>query len=448
MIKVLPKKLIALANTFSKPLYLVGGAVRNYLINGSLSTDLDICASIPLEQFEKTIKELGFKESAVYKRTGTVLFVDGENHYEYTVFRREKYVGGEHTPEYTEFTEDICEDAIRRDFKCNAVYYDIKNQNIVDVLGGVEDIKNKRLDTVRDPDKVFAFDGLRLMRLARFVGELNFKPTEAVLESARKYSENILDISPERIYSELKMILDSDQKYPFSAPYGHYDALRVLSQTRVLDKIIPELTDGRNLAQRQDFHKYDVLEHTLKTVLYADPEVRLGALLHDIGKPFCLKRDGKYHFHAVEGVKIAENVLKRLKADNQTIDNVKFLVKSHMLDLDCTMGEGKVRRFLVENKSLIEQLFMLKQADFKAGLEQEGVSPTIVKWKGILDKMKKDGTPFSCKDLNITANDLMDIGYSGKQIGKTLKDLFVFCVLNPEQNKKEILLNKAKKDFH
>ena len=448
MIKVLPKNLIALANKLDKPLYLVGGSVRNYLIDGSLSGDLDVCASIPVQQFVQVVEDCGLKVRATYPRTGTVLFIDGDKLYEYTAFRRERYVGGEHTPEYTEFTEDICEDAIRRDFKCNAIYYDIKNQKIVDVLGGVEDIKAKRLDTVREPEKVFCSDGLRLMRLARFCGELNFKPTKEVLEAAEKYACNILDISPERIYAELKMILNSDKKYHFSDPMGHYNGLKILSETRVLDNIIPELTAGRNMEQRKDFHKYDVLEHSLRTVLYSKPNVRLSALLHDVGKPFCLLRDGRYHKHGDEGVFIAQKVLKRLKADNQAIEKVKFLVKAHMLDLDLRMRENKIRRFIVDNYQHIEDLLNLKQADYMAGMDKQDASPTITKWLKIIEDMKSEGVPFSFKELAITSADLMQIGFKGKSIGKMLKELFDYCVINPKQNQKQILVNKAQKAFN
>ncbi|MBO7149278.1 MAG: HD domain-containing protein [Clostridia bacterium] len=448
MIEVLPKNLINLAGKFDKPLYLVGGAVRNYLIDNSLSIDLDLSAPIPIDQFISVVENSGFKVSATYKRTGTVLFVDEKYHYEYTAFRREKYVGGRHTPEHIEFTEDILEDALRRDFKCNAVYYDIKSQKFIDVLGGIEDIKNKTLDTVREPDKVFSSDGLRLMRLARFIGELDFKPTEKVLEAVEKYSHNILDISPERIYAELNMILSSDKKYHFSDPIGHYNGLKILSKTRVLDNIIPELTAGRNMEQRKDFHKYDVLEHSLRTVLYSEPRVRLGALLHDVGKPFCLLRDGCYHKHGDEGVAIAEKVLKRLKADNEAIEKVKFLVKAHMLDLDLCMRESKIRKFIVINYPNIEDLLSLKQADYMASMDSQDISPTIIKWRKIIENMKSEGVPFSYKELAITAVDLMEIGYKGKAIGKTLEELFDYCVLNPEQNQKQILVNKAKKAFN
>ncbi len=445
MKNILPKNFINLAKTMPKPLYVVGGAVRNFLIDGSLSNDIDLAGAIPTADFIKALNEFGIKESATYPRTGTVMFSDGEHHYEYTAFRRDKYVGGEHLPEISEFTEDLGEDALRRDFKCNAIYYHVQEDEFIDPLGGVQDINNKTLSTVCEPDKVFGFDGLRLMRLARFAGELNFKPTYETLKSAKKYADNILEISPERILSELKMILVADKKYPFSDPIGHYNALKILDHTRVLDKILPELTEGRGMAQRADFHKYDVLEHSIRTVLYSRPSIRLGALFHDIGKPFCFLRDGYYYHHFSEGEKIAERVLKRLKADNATIEQVKFLVREHMVDLDCSMSENKVRRFLVKHQDRLDELRWVKQADFRASLEIESVAPTIVKWKKIYDKMIAEGTPFNLKELKITAQDLISLGYKDKWIGKELKALFDYAVLNPQKNNKETLLMLAKK---
>lgn len=445
MKNILTNSFIKLTKAMPKPLYVVGGAVRNYLIDGSLSTDLDLAGAIPASEFVKVLNNFGIKESAVYPRTGTVMFSGGELCYEYTAFRRDKYLGGEHLPEQSEFTEDINEDALRRDFKCNAIYYDVSNDKIIDLLGGVEDIKNKTLSTVAGPDKVFSVDGLRLMRLARFAGELNFKPTNEVIQSAKKFADNILDISPERIFSELKMILNADSKYSFSDPIGHYSALKILDETRVLDRILPELTQGRGMAQRADFHKYDVLEHSIRTVLYSHPSIRLGALLHDIGKPFCFLKNANYHHHFSEGEKIAVKVLKRLKADNETIAQVKFLVREHMVDLNCLMREAKVKRFLIKHQDKMQWLYELKQADYKASLEMENVAPTIVKWKKIYGKMMDDGTPFSLKDLKITAQDLINLGYKDKEIGKEQKRLFDYVVLYPNKNVYENLIVQAKK---
>lgn len=444
----LPKNLIILAKSLSKPLYAVGGVVRNYLIDGSIATDVDLAGAITASEFVSALESCGYAVLAEYKRTGTVMFGGDGHKYEFTSFRREKYAkGGAHTPVSTEFTEDIREDALRRDFKCNAVYYDIAGDKLVDVLGGCKDIQEKVLDTVTDPEKVFSSDGLRLMRLARFAGELNFRPTDAVIESAKAYSDNIKDISPERIFHELNLILQSDSKYAFSDPMGHYNGLKILDETRVLDKIFPELTDGRGMAQRADFHRYDVLEHGLRSVAYAHPKVRLGALLHDIGKPFCFRRDGYYYNHFSEGERIAEDVLKRYKASTETIKQVKFLVHEHMVDLDCSMKEVKLRKYIVKNHDRLEELMMVKQADFRASLEIDDTAPALVKWKRLYERMKIDGTPFNLKQLEITATDLIDIGFNGQDIGKELKSLFDYAVLHPEKNEHYALKALAEHDY-
>lgn len=445
----LGEKLNILANILSAPLYAVGGVVRNFLIDGSISEDVDLSGAITAEEFTSALNKVGLEITATYPRTGTVMFKDGKTRYEFTSFRTETYVSGEHKPINTEFTDSIELDARRRDFKCNAIYYDIKNQRIVDVLKGVSDVKEKRLDTVREAQTVFQHDGLRLMRLARFAGELNFTPTEQVLLAAERFSSNVLDITAERIYSELKMILVADTKYPFSDKNGHYTALKILDRTRVLDKIFPELTLGRDMAQRADFHKFDVLEHSLKTVLYAQKNIRLAALLHDVGKPYCMIKNGEYYNHDLEGEKIAKEILFRLKVDKKTAEKVLFLIKNHMWDMDCKTGRLKVRKFLVKNYPLIPELLSLKQADFTASMESGDVCPTVKKWQGILGEMKTDGTPFSIKELKISANDLIEIGVENKRIGAVLSQLFERAVENPKLNDRaklvEILKNRRKK---
>lgn len=447
MIKFLPKSIVELAKKLPRPLYAVGGVVRNFLIDGSISDDIDLGAAISPEELSPYLLECGFKICAEYKRTGTIVFDDQTRRYEYTAFRREEYVGGEHVPYLTQFTESIQEDALRRDFKCNAIYYDLKNHKYEDPLDGIKDVKGRVIDTVTTPYKVFSNDGLRLMRLARFSGELHFVPTTDVLKAASTHAANIKEISPERIYAELIRILQSDQKYPFSDPRGHYVGLKILDSTRVLDYIFPELTEGRGMAQRADFHLYDVLEHSLRTLRHADPSIRLAALLHDIGKPFCFKRDGYYYHHFEEGEKLAESALMRLKADKETIKEVKFLVREHMVDLDCSLKESQVRRFIVKNQDMLDKLLMVKQADFRASLETHDIAPTLIKWGRIMQKMQEDGTPFSLKALKISAADLMAIGFKDKDIGKELKKLWEGAVAHPELNESETLNETAKKDF-
>ena len=429
-------------------LYLVGGYVRNFLIDESVSDDIDIAAPSSTEEIKKAAEECGFKVVAEYKRTGTAVIYDGQRKYEYTRFRTDSYLrGGKHVPEKAEFTDDIVADALRRDFKCNAVYYDIKRDETVDPLSGVKDIKNKVLDTVRSPEEVFCSDGLRLMRLARFKAELCFSPAENVLNAAKKYADNIRDISPERIFAELKKILVSDTKYPFSDKNGHYTGIKLLDETGVLDILFPEITAGRGMVQRSDFHKYDVLEHSLRTVLYAPSKVRLAALLHDCGKPYCKLRYGTFKGHAEEGEKIAREILGRLKADGKTTEDVAFYVRFHMADLKNAEKESDIRLFIAENRDRIPPLLALKQADFSACKDDLSVCKTVEKWTAIINEMQSDGTPETLKDLKISPQTLMEIGFRKKQVGEELKRLFKFAVTRPRVNDGEILRAKAEEDY-
>ena len=448
MKEFIPDSVKKLADMLPKPLYIVGGFVRNFLIDCTVSSDIDIAAALSTEEIISAAESLGYKIVAVYKRTGTAVIFDGKQKYEYTRFRTDVYgENGMHTPIRTEFTENIKADALRRDFTCNAVYYDVKNDKIVDPLGGATDIRNKIIKTVKNPEEVFSSDGLRLMRLARFCGELNFKPTEEVLGGAREYAKNIRDIASERIYDELKKILVADGKYDFSDKIGHYTALKVLESTGVFDILFPELALGRGLAQKAEFHSYDVLEHSLHAVCYAEKALRLAALLHDVGKPFCKITYGTFHGHAEHGAVISANMLRRFKADKRTIADVMFLVRWHMFDVKLEETEQSIRQFIVENRSNLSALLKLKQADYSAGHDDVSVCPTVAKWLDIYKKMKEDGTPLSVKDLKISSKTLMDVGFSRERIGAELKTLFNYAVINPVANNAEFLREKAERDF-
>lgn len=448
MKEFIPDSLKKLADMLPKPLYIVGGFVRNFLIDGTASSDIDIAAALSTEEIISVAESLGYKIVAEYKRTGTAVIYDGEHKFEYTRFRTDVYEnGGAHTPIRTEFTEDIKADALRRDFTCNAVYYDVKSEKIVDPLGGATDIRNKIIKTVKNPEEVFKSDGLRLMRLARFCGELNFKPTKKVLDGARAYAKNIEDIAEERIYDELKKILVADSKYAFSDKIGHYTALKVLESTGLFDILFPELALGRDMVQKAEFHAYDVLEHSLRAACYAEKEVRLAALLHDVGKPFCKITYGTFHGHAEHGAVISANILRRYKTDKKTIADVTFLVRWHMFDVKLEETEQSIRQFIVENKARLSALLKLKQADYSAGKDDYSVCPTVKKWLDIYKKMKTDGTPFTVKDLKISAKSLIDVGFTCERIGAELKTLFNYAVINPVANNAEFLREKAEQDF-
>ena len=425
MQRILPQNLIRLSNALCAPLFVVGGSVRDFLAElapKSAIRDWDICAPIDAQTLVDTAQSLGFSIKAVYKHTGTVKLQDLDGvDYEFSQFRSDEYIRGVHTPVATYFTTDIRLDALRRDFTANAVYFNIRENAFVDPLNGVTAIHEKRLTTVRESSRVFGEDGLRLMRLARQAAQLGFTPDEACLRSAQEHADLILDISPERVYTELNALLTADEKY--GVINGHFHGLCILNDTRVLDRLFPQLTLGRGMAQRADFHKYDILDHSLRAAMYAPTCVRLAALLHDIGKPFCQLRDGNSFAHPEEGANLASEALTRLKAPKRVVEEVRTLIALHMYDFDCKTKPNKLRRFFVEHLDYLDRLTALKQADFSACTDDCSPAPTCLKWEAIRAQMQCDGAPLSLKDLAVHGKDLLAENIPPHDISKRLHAL-------------------------
>ncbi len=447
MLKTLPNELKNLAATLPAPLYVVGGSVRDYLAGlTAKKRDLDICAPFLAEEFAAFATKAGFSVKAVYRNTGTVKLVGKEGEYEYSSFRSDEYVRGMHAPVNVYFTTDITLDARRRDFTCNAVYLEITTGKLADPLGGIPAIREKRMTTVDNSKKVFGEDGLRLMRLARQAAQLGFAPDRECLEGAKENAPLLADISPERIWEELVALLTADQKYGIAdAPYR---GLSLLAETGVLGYIFPPLYQGKGLAQRADFHKYDVLEHSLRAVKYMEGldegyPLRLAALLHDVGKPSRMLQEGNAHGHDEEGEKLVTALLTELKAPKKVISQVAWLTKWHMYDFDCRTGEKKLRRFFVVNASRLPELLKLKQADYSACADDIGKAPTCARWESLLEKMRKEGVPFSLKELAVNGKELADSGVPAPRLAQTLQALLSHTALFPKDNKKEKLIRLA-----
>ncbi len=223
----IPKELQELAELIPAELYIVGGFVRNKIMEIE-GDDIDICSSLTLEEIEKILAGSDFSFKIRNKMLGSALISKGEQRYEYTTFRRDIYGdNGNHSPERVEFVTDIREDAKRRDFTCNALYYDIKNKQILDFYDGITDIKRKVLRTVETPDEVLSHDGVRILRLFRFQCELNFKIDKPTLQAAYKNKNNLCDVSGERVVYEITRILHSPSKYKgISKPNSYVRALK------------------------------------------------------------------------------------------------------------------------------------------------------------------------------------------------------------------------------
>ncbi|MDE6585847.1 MAG: HD domain-containing protein [Clostridia bacterium] len=440
----LSQNLITLAESCPYPLYVVGGRVRDFIAGLKPEVyDNDICAPADAEDFLTRAKTCGFTGGAVYKNTGTVkLSLNGEG-YEFTSFRSDEYVRGVHKPVNTFFTDDITLDAKRRDFKCNAVYYDIRADKIVDPLGGVKDIKNKIITTVDRAEKVFGEDGLRLMRLARISAQTGFTPSDECMEGAKRNCALISDIAPERICAELTAILHADEKYGVNN--AQYKGLCILRDTGVLKIILPELAAGEGMGQPEAYHSYDVLEHSLRCVAYADRTIRLAALLHDVGKPLCKLRDGNYHMHDKEGAAIALDICRRLHVSKKLAEKTAKLIALHMYDLAGNARENKVRAFIVRNYDLFDELLLLKQADFSACKDNLCVAPSVEKFTAIYEKMKSEGLPFRVKELNVRGDELIAAGLPKERTADILKELLKACAIKQVKNEKHALLSYALK---
>lgn len=446
MIKTLPENLIRLAEACPYPLYVVGGRVRDFIAGLQPDkVDTDISAPASAEDFVARAQSCGFTVTACYKNTGTVKIACGEDSFEFTSFRSDEYVRGEHVPVNIYFTQDINLDARRRDFKCNAVYYDIKNRCIVDPLGGVEDIKNKRMDTVAPPEKVFGEDGLRLMRLARISAQTGFLPSAECIEAAYEHRELIRDVSVERVTAELNLILHADRRYGFEL--AHYRGLKILKSIGVLQILLPELCDGDGMEQRKDFHNYDVLEHSLRCAAYADDSIRLAALLHDVGKPYCIRERQSCVGHDAEGAKIAAKICERLKIPKKLTEEAVRLIAVHMYDFRGDAKENKVRKFIVENIDIFDKILYIKQADFSACKDNFDTAPSVEKLNTIRQKMVDEGLPFTLKELNIKGNDLLDMGFPPAEVGKTLEKLLLDCSIKSVANQREKLCAYAYKVY-
>lgn len=442
----LPEQLTALAKSCPFPLYVVGGTVRDALAGlKSSQRDYDICAPASAQELAKIAKTVGFAVDAVYKNTGTVkLTADGQA-YEFTSFRSDEYVRGRHVPERIYFTDDIRLDAVRRDFKCNAVYYDICAGELVDPLGGIADIKGKILSTVAPASKVFGEDGLRLMRLARIAGQTGFTPDPECMDGAKMHAALIADIAPERVWTELKYILDADEKY--GVERGHYKALEILCETGVTKHILPELWRCKGQTQRADYHSYDVLEHSLRAAMYADPRVRLAALLHDIGKPVCKALTGKSAGHEETGAEMVRAILSRLKAPTKAAETCARLIELHMFDIGLNAKLNRARRFIVENYDIFDELLLLKQADFSACKDDLSTAPFVTKYRKTAAEMREKGLPFTVRELDIKGDMLIKAGVAPQRVGGVLKSLLLDCIYEAVQNERESLLQRAEKMY-
>lgn len=452
MKKHIPESLRGLANIFAEyaPLYVVGGAVRNSLLNLPIN-DFDIAGKLTVDKVQEILEGTSYQVSAIYKRTGTLVIKQGKQTFEYTTFRQDSYplASGKHTPLKCVFTEDMQIDANRRDFTCNALYYDILADKIIDFVGGIADIHNKVLRTVREPALTLSEDALRIMRLARFMVQLGFTVETATFEAAKRYAYQLQDISVERIKDELVAIFEGIFKYDSkSLGIKASDGIRFLVDIGAMAHIIPEVEDMIDFPQNQKYHVFDVYNHSLKAMDELPPRLMMAGLLHDIAKPVMQKEFGNMYMHEVKGAEMVTQIMTRLKFPKKDVERTAHLVAIHMFDVAGVARKSKCRVFIADNIDYFEDFVALRRADGVATNPDSYDDSVVQKLMQLKDEMYCKGLPMTIADLLVSGTDLIELGYQGKEIGEILGKIRLWMLQNGKVvSREEIINNLQNKKF-
>jgi len=417
--------------------YIVGGCVRDSLLK-KIPQDWDICTNALPFEIIKTFSEFKVIETGL--KHGTVTVIIEKAPLEITTFRVDGEYSDSRHPDEVSFVSNIKDDLSRRDFAVNAMAYSDKT-GIIDYFGGRNDLENKQIKCVGEPDVRFKEDSLRILRAIRFSSTLGFEIEAETSNSIFKNKELLNNISVERIAVELNKLLLGVNVY------------KVLEKYRdIIAVFIPEMRATFDFEQHNKHHSLTVYNHIIKSVeaVPADLILRLAMLFHDIGKPQCFTLDttdtGHFKGHQKPSAMMAEVILKRLKYDNDTIKLVTSLILEHdnryppnshavkrfmqKYDYDFLKLQTKVRRADCTAQSMYLRADKLKEID-----DIEEVAKEIV----------KENECFKLENLAINGDDLIALGIpKGKEIGEVLSKILSLVIDAEIKNEKQVLMEKVK----
>lgn len=416
---------------------MCGGAVRDSILNRPVH-DWDICTSATPSEMLEIFKDKKIIETGLQHGTVTVV-VDGEP-YEITTYRIDGIYSDNRRPDTVTFTDKLLEDLRRRDFTINAMAYN-DEEGLIDPFNGMEDIKYKKISCVGRAEDRFGEDALRILRAIRFAAQLEFAIMPGTDWEIHKQYKNLENISIERINSEFCKIASSDDF-----------CVELLLYKDVFSLFIPELKDMFDFPQNNPWHIWNVFGHTIHAVEYCDSDdlvVRLAVFFHDFGKPHSYQdgKDGIRHFkgHGKVSADMTDSIMKRLRFDNETRNNVVELVYYH----DATFEAGKkyVKRWLNKiGEKQFRRLLQVKKADNKAQnleLSSDRIKE-LSEIEALIDEVLQEDECFSLKDLAVNGKDLIGVGYkAGKELGNTLNKLLQLVIDGDCPNEKEKLLQEA-----
>lgn len=388
--------------------YWAGGCVRDMLL-GQVPRDYDIATdALPDE-----VMPLFPGSLAVGKAFGVVLVPWAGTHFEIATFRKdESYQDGRH-PDKVVFS-DPPTDAERRDFTINAIFYDPLADTIHDFVGGQDDLKQKCIRCVGNPDERFREDHLRMLRAARFSATLGFEIDAGTVQAIQSNAQRIKDISVERVTEELtRLFLEARQAG---------QALALLDQLTLMDHVLPELTATKGQEQPAEFHpEGDVFTHIvlmLDMMTQRTRQLVFSILLHDVAKPATAELDGdriRFNRHATIGAVMAETLLRRLRFPNDDIDAITHCVKNHMRFVDVPNMKTSTLRKMVGHPHFSLELEM-HRLDCMASHGKLDNYDFLLRFQQDLDSEP------ALPPAWISGKDIMAIGVpQGPEIGKWLR---------------------------
>ena len=413
--------------------YLVGGCVRD-MIMGMRAHDYDITTSATPSQMKAVFEGYHVIETGI--KHGTLTFVYQREPIEITTYRIEGEYKDNRHPESVVFTTKLDSDLSRRDFTMNALVYN-EREGVKDLFGGLGDIKNKVIRAIGVPENRFREDALRILRAMRFASTLGFEIEKETLAAMIKCAPLLHNISGERISAEINKML-----------VGKNVGSVLRSCHEILAEILPAVKEMHGFLQRSKYHIYDVWEHTVRTVEEIEPiaHLRLTMLLHDSGKPktFTLGEDGAGHFygHANISCEIAREFLNKYKYDNFTKDRVLSLIKIHdtPIELDKIFIKKRINRL---GKEQFFDLLKVKRADNLAQNPEFRWTDKLSKMEALANEIVNDDC-FTLSALKIGGNDLILLGFMGREIGTMLNLLLNEVIEEKIENDKNALINRAK----
>lgn len=417
---VVSENLIKLANELSKPLYIVGGRVRDEIL-GLKNDDVDICSASKPDEVESVCKKLKFKCDVINKRLGTILIrPNNEEHFEFTTFRKETYTKG-HTPSEVDFVDDISVDASRRDFTVNSIYYNILTKEIFDPYNGILDLKKKLIRCVETPEKVFKDDGVRILRMVRFACSLGFEIEKRTFKIAKEMTFNLRDISAERKKKELEQIVVAEKKYGLKKN----DFIKYFNKLNIYKNFWLLPCEKYKIRQNKDVEKFFKLEADKRFVGF-----------------MVLFLLNKYNYEEMPTSLVIGDVQNivglALRASNEEQHNV----------LSCMLVLQELMYKPLNNFSAVNYQ---KLTDFEKLVVNEFVDVKPVSM--LLVSMINNGIPVNESKLNISNEDIINL-IGENYISKIKRFLLQACLLGQVENEnskliqfvKERVLGENKKD--